>query len=98
MTLDEYRASLAADAPPPDLPNPIRALWRAARGERGAAHALAQSAPRAGGAWVHAHLRRVEGDPSNAAFRYRRAGKPVCDAESEDEWAQIAAALPSGAP
>ena len=98
MTLDEFRASLAADAPPSDLPDPLRALWRAARGEWDAAHALAQSAPGADGAWVHAHLHRIEGDLSNAAFWYRRAGKPVCNAEIEDEWAQIAAALLSGAP
>ena len=93
MTFDEFRATLAAAAPPPDVSNPLRALWRAANGEWDAAHALAQSAPGADGAWVHAHLHRIEGDLSNAAFWYRRAGKPVCDAPLDDEWAQIAAAL-----
>lgn len=98
MTVEEFRATLAADTPPSDLPNALRALWRAARGEWDAAHALAQSAPDADGAWVHAHLHRIEGDLSNAAFWYRRAGKPVCDAGIDDEWAKIAAALLSGSP
>ena len=44
-------------------------------------------------AWVHAHLHRVEGDESNAAYWYRRAGKPVAKTSLDDEWSEIAAGL-----
>ena len=54
---------------------------------------LAQSARDPAGAWVHAHLHRIEGDHSNAAGWYRRAGKPVCETPLDEEWAEIAEAL-----
>ena len=41
------------------------------------------------GAWVHAYLHRKEGDQSNAAYWYRRAGKPVCREPLETEWLAI---------
>ena len=37
-----FTASLAAPAPPPGLPGPLRALWHAARGEWDAAHGIVQ--------------------------------------------------------
>ena len=45
------------------------------------------------GAWIHAYLHRKEGDASNAAYWYRRAGKPVARATLEEEWEEIASAL-----
>ena len=93
MTLDEFRHSLADPAPPPGLCAPLEALWRAANDEWDAAHALAQSARDPAGAWVHAHLHRIEGDLPNAAGWYRRAGKPVSEAPLDEEWAEIAGAL-----
>ncbi len=98
MTLDEFRRTLADPAPPAGLSGPLAALWRAANDEWDAAHALAQSAPDPAGAWVHAHLHRIEGDLANAAGWYRRAGKPVCDGPLDGEWEEIARALLSDAP
>lgn len=93
MTLNEFRRSLADPAPPPGLSAPLEALWRAANDEWDAAHALAQSARGPVGAWVHAHLHRIEGDLPNAAGWYRRAGKPVSEAPLAEEWDEIAGAL-----
>jgi hypothetical protein len=42
------------------------------------------------GDWIHAHLHRVEGDLGNAAYWYRRAGKPVKQKENLDkEWEEL---------
>jgi hypothetical protein len=42
---------------------------------------------------VHAYLHRVEGDSANAAYWYRRAGRPVPKGPQREEWAAIAEAL-----
>jgi hypothetical protein len=42
---------------------------------------------------VHAYLHRKEGDESNAAYWYRRAGKPIARGSLDEEWTGIAAAL-----
>ena len=96
MTIDAFRASLAAAAPPDDLSRPLQALWHAGRGEWDAAHGIAQSDDTAEAAWVHAHLHRLEGDLANARYWYRRAGRPECTADTSEEWAEIAAALHDG--
>lgn len=93
MNLEEFRRSLSADAPPAGLARALEALWRAKRGEWDAAHALAQAEDNPTGAWVHAHLHRIEGDEANAGYWYRRAGKPHCTAPLDEEWAQIAETL-----
>ena len=93
MTLTELKASLTAPAPPGDLSPLLAALWRDAKGDWGAAHRLAQDVEGADGAWVHAYLHRKEGDAGNAAYWYRRAGRPVARVSLEEEWEQIAAAL-----
>ena len=79
-------------AEPPE-PAPQAALWWAARGDWDLAHAVAQADDGADAAWVHAYLHRVEGDLDNAAYWYRRAGRPVATGPLEPEWAAIAAAL-----
>ncbi len=93
MDLDGFKASLTADAPPPGLGRGLEALWHAAKGDWHKAHELAQAEDDASGAWVHAYLHRVEGDLSNAAYWYRRAGKPQSQARLEAEWDEIAGAL-----
>ncbi|KAB1070220.1 hypothetical protein [Methylobacterium planeticum] len=95
MDPDRFRASLADAAPPPDLPAPLAALWWAERGPAGfdRAHALAQEAEGPDAAWVHAHLHRAEGDLGNAAYWYRRAGRPVAEGPLPAERAAIATAL-----
>lgn len=71
----------------------MHALWHDARGDWDEAHRLAQRDDDRGGAWVHAYLHRKEGDLSNAAYWYRRAGRPTAHHALGDEWREIAEAL-----
>lgn len=83
-----------AEAAPPEGVGPaLRALWHLARNEWDAAHEAAQSDGSRDGAWVHAHLHRVEGDLANAGYWYRRADRPPSEAPLDDEWEEIASAL-----
>lgn len=94
MDIDGFRASLAVREPPPGCGLALQALWWDAKGDWDRAHECAQSneaGPDA--AWVHAYLHRREGDPGNAAYWYRRAGRPVAAGELDAEWAAIAASL-----
>ena len=93
MDLEEFKASLGQDAPPEDMARAMQALWHQAKGDWETAHQLAQSQDDGSGAWVHAFLHRVEGANSNAAYWYRRAGKPLSSARLSAEWEEIAAAL-----
>lgn len=93
MTFDEFAASYTRHAPPPELSPPLEALWWAAHGDWEKAHALIQDAPGARAAWVHAHLHRVEGDDSNAAYWYRRAGRAAASCEPAAERRKIAEML-----
>ena len=92
MDLAAFKATLANDAPP-DLSGPLRALWHDGRGDWHAAHDLLQNEQGGAGAWVHAYLHRKEGDNSNAAYWYRRAGKPMAGGSLEAEWEAITADL-----
>ena len=98
MDLDAFIASLDGSDPPEGLAPALGALWADGRGDWDGAHVIAQGAGGADGAWVHAYLHRKEGDASNAAYWYRRAGQPVCDTSLEEEWRVIARALLEAAP
>ncbi len=92
MQFSEFEASLRQAQPPAGLSPALQALWWAANGDWDRAHDLTQP----GGAaldWVHAYLHRVEGDLGNAAYWYRRAGKPVTTIPLDEEWAELAAVL-----
>jgi hypothetical protein len=89
MTLSEFRASLSASEPPPDLAPLLRALWHDAKGDWDAAHHVAQDVLSSDGSWVHAYLHRKEGDAGNAAYWYQRASKPVAHDSLDEEWARI---------
>jgi hypothetical protein len=89
MDLQAFRDSLSANAPPAGLSRAVEALWYEAKGEWGKAHELIQAEDDATGAWVHAYLHRKEGDASNAAYWYRRAGEPMSHVPLEVEWEQI---------
>ncbi len=93
MDLAAFRQSLASPAPPAGLGPALEALWHDARGDFDRAHALAQADESGRGDWVHAYLHRKEGDSGNAAYWYRRAGRPFCRDTLEAEWEAIAAAL-----
>ena len=96
MDAAELARSAANDDSPPDGLNPVElALWHARAGNWDLAHDFCQEIPGEAGSWVHAHLHREEGDPSNAAYWYARAGRPVpaSHVSIADEWEQIAAEL-----
>ena len=93
MDLKAFRASLDDASAPPGLSHALRALWLDAGGDWDGAHDAAQADEGGAGEWVHAYLHRKEGDAGNAAYWYRRAGKPVCRASLDEEWSAIAQAL-----
>ena len=96
MTFDEFKASLAGTEGPRNVSAAVVALWHDAKGDWDAAHRVAQDVKGADGAWVHAYLHRKEGDLSNAAYWYRRAGQPVEHGSLDDEWEQIVSVLLGG--
>lgn len=93
LTLTDFKATLKAAEPPNGLPAPLVALWNDAKGDWDGAHRVAQDIESNDGAWIHAYLHRKEGDASNAAYWYHRAGKPVARGSLEEEWEAIATAL-----
>jgi len=93
MTFETFQSTLADPTPPAGLTPLVEAMWREAKGEWDAAHALAQAQDDADGAWVHAYLHRVEGDLANAGYWYRRADKQPSHEPLRDEWTTIVQAL-----
>lgn len=69
------------------------AIERLRAGDWDGAHAIVQDDPSSDAAWIHAHLHRIEGDLANAAYWYRRAGRPVAAVSLEEERESITAAL-----
>lgn len=67
----------------------IRALEIERDGGWDAAHRIVQEINTAEAAWIHAYLHRVEGDFGNAAYWYRRAGRPECRRSLTEEWQEI---------
>jgi hypothetical protein len=95
MTLPEFKATLSDASPPPVAPA-LAALWHDARGDWEKAHEIAQDVHDESGSLVHAYLHRKEGDPGNARYWYRRAGRPDFHGSLESEWELIAAELLNG--
>ena len=93
MTLSEFRKSLKAAEPPPDLGLALAGLWWDAKGDWTRAHESAQQEEGIAGSWVHAYLHRKEGDASNASYWYSRAGRRPSRLELKQEWEEIATSL-----
>ena len=93
MDLAQFRATVAGGAPPEGMSLALQTLWWDAKGDWTKAHESAQQDEGPSGAWVHAYLHRKEGDSSNAAYWYRRAGKSLATNSLEDEWLEIAGSL-----
>lgn len=86
MTFEEYCKNAESSAEPPvDLPETLKALWHAKKGEWEKAHTLAQNIASEDGSWIHANLHREEGDLGNARYWYERAMRPVSTLRIEDE-------------
>jgi hypothetical protein len=93
MDLSSFKQSVATATPPAGLSQAVVALWWDAKGDWNKAHECAQAQDDKVGAWVHAYLHRKEGDPQNAGYWYRRAGKSPATVSLEQEWTAIAEAL-----
>jgi G3E family GTPase len=94
MSVDTFEASLQHAKPPKGWSHALQALWWDARGDWEKAHGLVQMDETDHQcAWVHAYLHRKEGDPSNAAYWYRRSGHPVATGSLTHERRLIAASL-----
>jgi len=93
MNLGEFKFSLSREEPPAELGPALTGLWWDAKGDWTRAHESAQQDGGSAGAWVHAYLHRKEGDNSNAAYWYRRAGKPPARGALDEEFEEIIAAL-----
>jgi hypothetical protein len=92
VDLAAFKQSLSSNDPP-ELSIPLRGLWYAAKGNWDTAHETVQDDESKDSAWVHAYLHRVEGDASNAAYWYRRAGRPVANEPLEKEWQSLVETL-----
>lgn len=92
MTIEEFKATLA-DRDPPDVSPALRAMWYAGNDRWEEAHRIAQDINDRSGAWVHAHLHRVEGDLGNARYWYRQAAQPEATDSLDSEWLRIASEL-----
>jgi hypothetical protein len=89
MTYEEFQSSLTDESPPQDLPPLAAAMWWDAKGDWARAHEIAQELTTADAAWIHAYLHRKEGETSNAAYWYGKAGKPLCLTTFKEEWIEI---------
>ena len=93
MTFEDFQDSLSYGSPPAGLNRALTALWWDGKEDWTRAHESAQEDEGPSGAWVHAYLHRKEGDSSNAAYWYRRAGKSLSREPLEEEWSEIARSL-----
>ncbi|MCL4507554.1 MAG: hypothetical protein M1434_03630 [Chloroflexi bacterium] len=93
MDMKAFKESLNLEMPPEALSEALKALWFDANDDWHTAHSHAQAQDDRLGAWVHAYLHRKEGDLSNAAYWYRRAGQPVPAGDLSDEWDAITTSL-----
>jgi hypothetical protein len=98
MDIKAFEESLQGRAPPAGLGLALEALWFAAKGDWNVAHERAQAQQNKDGSWVHAHLHRQEGDESNAAYWYRKAGRPFAQQSLEEEWKTLVQALLASRP
>ncbi|MFS8617666.1 MAG: hypothetical protein FWJ85_12660 [Solitalea sp.] len=90
MTLADFRQTLDHETAPAGLGEHLLAMWYEARGEWERAHDIAQNVGTEEGDWIHAYLYRKEGDEGNAAYWYRRAGRPFPSGRSlDEEWEEL---------
>ena len=90
MTLQEFRTSLEAAAPPGNVTAPLAGLWWDAKVDWVRAHELVDELESKEGMAVHAYLHRKEGDASNAACWYAKAGREQHRPTLEAEWTSLA--------
>jgi hypothetical protein len=89
VTLAEFKRSLSKRTPPEPLTPALLGLWWVAKNRWHEAHAAVMDKSGKDCARVHAYLHRLEGDPENARYWYRRAGVPVASGSLKAEWSAI---------
>ncbi len=82
----DFIRSLAQADPPESCTPCLKALWYDKNEDWVKAHQIAQGINTKDGYWIHAYLHRKEGDRSNAAYWYSRAGRTVPQISLEEEW------------
>jgi hypothetical protein len=93
-TIDAFRSSTSAAAPPASVGPALEALWWLARGDWDKAHKCVQGHEgQTDCDSVHAHLHRQEGDLNNAGYWYKRAGRTMPDVTLVDEWTSLTTEL-----
>jgi len=93
MNPEQFRVSVAEEAPRDGLSAPLTALWWDAKGNWARAHALVDELETKDGMAVHAYLHRKEGSASNAEYWYDRAGRGFHRSSLDDEWTALVEAL-----
>lgn len=93
MDFQAFKETIAGPQPPDGLSLALQAMWWDARGDWDKAHERAQERDDRAGMHVHAYLHRKEGDPSNAAYWYRRAGASPSALSLDAEWEELTRAL-----
>jgi hypothetical protein len=93
MTPAAFNRSLAQAVPPRALSAALQGLWWAGKGDWNKAHRIVMDEPSREAALVHAYLHRLEGDPGNAEYWYRKARQKPATGRVEAEWQAIARAL-----
>jgi hypothetical protein len=96
MNPEEFRTSIAEEAPRAGLSASLAALWWDEKGDWARAHGLVDELETVEGMAVHAYLHRKEGSASNAEYWYGRAGRSFQRPTLEAEWAALVEGLLSG--
>ena len=96
MDLQSFKQSMLGSEPPEGSSLALQALWWDAKGDWDKAHDCAQRHDDRAGAHVHAYLHRKEGDPANAGYWYRRAGKTPSTLSLDAEWTELVRAFLDG--
>jgi hypothetical protein len=85
-TPTEFKASLNAGEPDPQLSVQLKSLWFDGKGDWQMAHQQVDHLSDPESARVHAYLHRKEGDVWNADYWYRKAGSVRPDLDLAAEW------------
>jgi len=86
MDYDQFINSLQDREPPENISLLLRALWHDGKNDWESSHNIAQDISDRNGSWIHAYLHRREGDLSNAAYWYHKAGKNGPAVSLKEEW------------
>ena len=75
MNYNNFIQSTKKINPPESLTQIELALWYVINNNWDSAHNIAQEIHNEIGAWIHAHIHRIEGDISNANYWYSKANR-----------------------